>query len=405
MKTLNKNKTNEESKKTNYRKKQIIEKKFLFAAFSLLFFLILNCIKTEAQNIMGMEQISQTIPNIDDYKNKAEVFEIQPFGGILWTENYNQIVSKIKELNITSCYGDLTFSGFSGVSGSCRYKGKFDESDFRSFITELSRYHYYGYETNRENALVNRYNNLKTSAENHARKVIRHLQYENKKKEAELLIKLINKGTNQSEQSIYKQYNNEVVEAVKIFYGKKFREKKLGKEKYINEKGKEKYCDYVKYTLYIKPVIISKIPFSLTIEFVNNPGLAFDKPENVIDIFDNYTFPLVLKKVTLTSNSLSIKRNWKDVYAILRKKFKDKLLETNHFTKENPATEDDRGWWAIDNKGNELILRASLDFNKLSITYKRREDYLEYLTELYEDNLSKQAEKEFTEKKDMGSKL
>jgi len=412
MKNLN-NKNNG-SKITNVNSRNLIIRltKYSTVIIPLIFFsIILGCNKTEAENIIepkdeiqksAQKEIKQEktdaikLPSIDDFKDKAEVFFIEPFGGINWTDTYNQVITKIKALNVTTCYSRLRLGNSADYRFGKRtfdYIGILDEMEFHNLIKGAAT-----------NCIHKNYGTFKYGE---------YLMPENKK-QAELLSKLtnLNKLNRQFKQYkqdlIYKQYDKDTADIVRKLYTIR-----TGTDKYINKNGKEKYYDSVEYVLTIKPVVISKIPFWLTLEFANNPGVALENPNNVIDIFDDYTFPLTLTKVKLFSNSLSIKRNWKNIYGIFKKKFEDKQLEQNDFIANNPKINSNmilrENWWAVDEKGNNVTITYDLDNTTLSIIYERKENYLEELTELYQQHLSKQienqVEKEFENQKDMGTNL
>lgn len=173
-------------------------------------------------------------------------------------------------------------------------------------------------------------------------------------------------------------------------------------ESYTGKDNKEKKYVLMGYLLKASPIIICGTPFNLSVRFDLIPGVAIKLPDCALtEKKMSYSFPLVIKEVTLTSDSPNLKEKYKEIAKILHDKYIGIKSEFNTL-EELTEAELSRGGMIYDNNKNSVNI--SLNETGCNIVYENVKN-IEELNELYNKHLANIENNKNKGKKDMGADL
>lgn len=92
---------------------------------------------------------------------------------------------------------------------------------------------------------------------------------------------------------------------------------------FVGKDGKKwRYPETLSIEVVCSPIVIKGVPFEITFDFDYSPGQALSKPDDVISFNDiGLSFPLILTKVTLHSDSPSLNQKKSEIDDVLAKKY------------------------------------------------------------------------------------
>lgn len=147
------------------------------------------------------------------------------------------------------------------------------------------------------------------------------------------------------------------------------------------------------------PIVISGLPFRLEVRFVLEPGIAIEKPENVFkETQFNSSFPLLIDRVVLWSDSSMVVSQWEKIAGLLHKKYGLFIKQTSHqgeYKRFYPSRwKGVLCFQAVDIFGNGIyaeVDKANRTFpstaDKCTIIYKKNIDYFKQeLASLYSEH-------------------
>lgn len=163
---------------------------------------------------------------------------------------------------------------------------------------------------------------------------------------------------------------------------------------YVDSNGKEVKCFNVYFTIKTNPILIKNVPFKMEIEFSNAVGLIIHSPDKVITESKGiYTFPLIIKTVTLSSSSPALADHYQEINDTLKSKYKtfNKDFDIDRFKEDS-----------IYNNGVSLNVVAKKSVYSISYT---SENFAKKLKETYREHLSTLESEKMKGKKDSSSGL
>lgn len=168
-------------------------------------------------------------------------------------------------------------------------------------------------------------------------------------------------------------------------------------EKYFDADGNEKVFVEKAYAIEASPIMISGVPFRLVVIFTHHVGLAVTHPENVyVEPTNQYTFPLIIESVNLTSKSPALADKYDSINKILDKKYKK--FDPSNIRLSWPQG----GGQVFDGQGNSISINAT----KASYTISYSSDtFSKQLNEKYRQHLVNLEAKKMGKKDDMANSL